>query len=724
MTQTAHAVMAALPARGGKAVAPRAPARPSVVLRAGVMPWVPVWLALGIGGWFLLPVEPGRGFYAGLLVAAVLCLIGLRLTLQLAGAGRIGWFWVDRGRIAALFLLLTMAGAGIAALRTHMVAAPVLGFRYYGPVEGRVIGIDRSARDRMRLLLDRVRLSDVAPGRTPARVRISLLQQDRLPVPGQRIMLTAHLGPPSGPSEPGGFDFRRLAWFERIGAIGYTRTPIMSVGPPERHGTLALHRVRMTLAQAMRDRIGGQAGAVAAALMTGDRSGISEATNDAMRASNLYHIISISGLHMSMLAGFVYAGLRMLVSLMQVGAGAHVLPAHKLSAMGALAASALYLWLSGGGVATERAFVTVAVMLLAIIADRRAVSLRTVALAATIVLLLGPEALTEPGFQLSFAATTGLILANEPWQKHAGSLPRWLRPVAMLVLSSVVAGLVTAPIAAAHFGRVTQYGLLANMLVVPVVGAVVMPGGVLAALLAPLGLAQPALWAMGLGVQWMLAVAEWVASLGGAVIVIPAPPRMVLPLLGIGAVLTVLAPVLASHGGSSRALPRRIVGICLLASAGGLWAAASRPDILISADGNAVAVMTDAGRVPSRQSGGAFAIGNWLAADGDAADQIAAAGRPLWAGEPTNRWVDIKTSAGEWRIRHLTGKRARERVAEYCVKGSVLVTNADMGGALSKGCRVIDARYLRARGAISAMIGKDGMSVETANRHPTGRIWQ
>ncbi|WP_347266480.1 ComEC/Rec2 family competence protein [Paracoccus sp. (in: a-proteobacteria)] len=703
---------------------PTGTVRPPLAVRAGIMPWVPFWLSLGIGGWFLLAREPGAGFYAGLLLAAAACLAGLAGMARLAAGGRLGWRWAEFGQLALLALLLIALGAGMTGLRAHLVAAPVLDFRYYGPVEGRVIGIDRSARDRMRLLLDRVRLRNVAPGDTPRRVRISLLQDDVLPVPGQRVMLTAHLSPPPGPAEPGGFDFRRLAWFDGIGAIGYTRTPVMSVAQPDRAGTLALHRMRMDLSAAMQDRIGGQAGAVASALMTGDRSGIAEATNATMRASNLYHIVSISGLHMSMLAGLVYAGLRLLAALVQ-GLGGLRLPwGHKLAAVGALLVALVYLWLSGGGVATERAFITVAVMLLAVVCDRRAVSLRTVAVAAVIVLLLAPEALTEPGFQLSFAATVGLILVNEAFQNTFAEARPWLRFVALLMLSSLVAGLATAPIAAAHFGRITQYGLLANMLAVPVVGMVVMPAGIAAALLAPLDLAQPALWLMGLGTRWMLAVSEWVAAMGGAEIRIPAPPRAVLPLFGAGALLTLLAPMSAGLASRAGTVARRAGGIGLILCALGIWLGAQRPGILVSAGGDAVAVMTPAGRVPSRAKGGSFAVDAWLEADGDALDRKAAASRPLWQGVPTNRWAELHIGPRTWQIRHLVGKTALAALAQFCRQDAVLITDQRTVGKPPGDCRILDRGLLGRQGAVSIQPHVSGIRLRFADGPPARRMWQ
>ena len=699
--------------------------RSPVTVRAGLLPWVPLWMALGVGLWFSLPFEPGLVAY--LIAFGIVGVGGMACCLmpRLVASGRMDWSASDRARLVALATLLAALGFCLTGLRSWSVAAPVLDFRYYGPVEGRVVEIDRSSRDRFRLTLDRVALSDVAPERVPARVRVSLFDADPLPVSGQRVMLSAHLGPPNGPTEPGGFDFRQMAWFEGLGAIGYARTPVLTVEPPEPGGALALHRLRMDMAQGMRDSIGGQAGAVAAALMTGDRSGIDERTNDIMRASNLYHIVSISGLHMSMLAGFVYAGLRLFGVAVQAlglwqGGGLH-----KWAAAGALLAAGVYLWLSGGGVATERSFVMVAVMLLAILADRRAVSLRTVAVAAVVILARTPEGLTSPGFQMSFAATVALILSQGPWMAVSPLLPAWTRPVAMLVLSSLVASFATSPLAAAHFGRMTQYGLLANLLVVPVVGVLVMPGGVIAAVLAPLGLAQPALWVMGLGVKWMLFIAEWVAGLGGAVTLVRLPPPLVVPLLGLGACLLLLAPALAAQGLSPRRPWRQLLGAGLLLAALGLWVTDRRPLMLISAEGDAVAVMTATGRVPSKPKGGAYAVTEWLEADADAADQIAAAARPLWSGEAGIRSALLALPGGDLQVHHLTGKRASARASDLCRDGALLVSDADLSALLGKrpDCVVMDQRRLRETGAVALESAGRGYVVVTTSDQAGARAW-
>ena len=196
-----------------------------------------------------------------------------------------------------------------------------------------------------------------------------------------------------------------------------------------------------------------------------------------MRASNLAHLLAISGLHMGLMAGVVFAALRLAFAL--VPPLVLRLPARSIAAAGALAAAAFYLALSGGNVATQRAFVMVAVMLCALMIGRRAISLRGVAIAATIVLVLRPEALMGPGFQMSFAATTALV-AVFGWMRD-GEIrlgPKWLQPVVAVVISSAVAGFATAPIAAAHFNAIAQYGLLANLASVPLMGVLVIPAAV------------------------------------------------------------------------------------------------------------------------------------------------------------------------------------------------------------------------------------------------------
>lgn len=266
--------------------------------RGALFGWIPVCLAIGIGIYFQLAFEPttlqlGRVALAGLFLAAFAK--GLP----------------EPARPFAAAGMLICLGVLLAAGRAHSVAGPVVEFRYYGAVEGRIVAIDRSGSDALRLTLDRVVLNRVTPARTPTRVRITLhgdRSNDITPEPGLRVMLTGHLSPPAGPVEPGGFEFQRHAWFVRLGAVGYARTPLMGVSEPM--GGLGVFRLRMAASARIQAVLEGDAGGFAAAITTGDRSAISQAALDDLRASNLAHLLAISGLHMGLMTGVLFAALR------------------------------------------------------------------------------------------------------------------------------------------------------------------------------------------------------------------------------------------------------------------------------------------------------------------------------------------------------------------------------------------------------------------------------
>ncbi|MCB1311649.1 MAG: ComEC/Rec2 family competence protein [Sedimentitalea sp.] len=659
-----------------------------LVQRGHLFPWAPVCLALGIGGYFALPVEPSLPAYAAVLGTGAVCL-GLALRWP-GGLASLGW-------AAALAAL----GFGLAGLRAHQVAGPVLDWRYYGPVEGRVVGLDRSASDAVRVTLDRVRLLRMDPEEVPDRVRVSLhgVAPPALQ-PGQRIMTTANLSPPQGPVEPGGFDFRRHAWFQGLGAVGYSRSPVLTVAPAaEGRAGLRVFALRMALSARVQEVLPGEVGGFAAAVTTGDRSGIGQATLDALRASNLAHLLAISGLHMGLLAGFVFAALR--VGLALVPALALRVPVKKLAAVGALIAAAVYLALSGGNVATERAFVMSAVVLCAVLVDRRAFSLRAVAAAALIVLAMRPESLLGPGFQMSFAATTALVAVFGLIRDYRLPLgPNWLKPALTVLISSAVAGAATAPVGAAHFNTLSHYGLIANLLSVPLMGALVIPAAVLALCLAPLGLEAVGLWLMGLGLRWILGVADFVAGLEGAQGHVISPGPWVLPLLSLGLLWLMLW--------QGRA---RLVGLAPAALAIVLWGLAERPAVLVADTGGLVGVMTEGGRALSKPRGAGFVASNWLENDGDGADQVAASAR--WP-ESGARVRVYRLGAGE--IVHVIGKRG---AAEFtgCTEGQVVIASVPLKA--TGPCEVFDPRRLRQTGSLAIAKGR----LITAREIAGQRLW-
>ncbi len=653
-----------------------------------LFPWVAMFLGTGIGVWFALPFEP-LGWHYGVLGAGLLAVLLLRL-------------WGPELLHPLAIAIACIAAGGMAAgLRAHLVAAPMLDFRYYGPVQGRIVDVDRSQSDALRLTLDRVVLDRVSPDRTPLRVRVSLHGDQRylVPEPGQVVMLTGHLTAPEGPVEPGSFDFRRKAFFDQMGAVGYTSSPVLLLAPPESGGQM-ISRLRASLARSMRDAMPGQAGAFAAGAMTGDRSGIDQDTVGALRDSSLAHLLAISGMNLAFLIGFVFALIRYGIAFVPVLALR--VNAKKVAAVVALGIAFFYLLLSGANVATTRAFIMVTVMLGAVLLDRRALTLRSVAIAAILILATTPEALLDPGFQMSFAATVALISAFGAVDARVmrERLPRWMLPVFTLVLSSVVAGFATAPYAAAHFNRYSDYGLLANLLTVPVMGAVVMPAGAVASLLAPFGLAAPALWAMEGGSAWILAVAHWISGLHGSVSAIPAPPIWVVPL-----VTFALAWLILWQGRVrwAAAVPA-FLALCV-------WVAADRPLILIAGDGALVGVMGAEGRALSTEKGGGFAAKSWLENDGDLATQEQAAARPGFTGPKGARVFEVSGLRGVV----LKGKRAD--IAAACAKGGVVVVAAVVD-APPEGCLLIDQTLLRHTGPLA--IGAD---LTVTSTRQVARIW-
>ncbi len=660
--------------------------------RGYLFEWAPVCLAVGIGLYFSLRFEPALAHLAALAGGAVLVLVLSR-------------FLGEAFSPLAIALTLVATGFLLAAHRAHDMSGPVMGWRYYGPIEGRVVNLDRSGSDALRITLDEVALENLRPERTPLRVRISLhgdQSHSVTPAPGMRIMTTGHLSPPGGPVEPGGFDFQRHAWFAQLGAVGYTRVPILAIAPAsEGNAGLAVFRVRMAAAEHILNVLPGDTGGFAVAVTTGARSAISQQALDDLRASNLAHLLAISGLHMGLLTAFVFGLIRSILAL--IPPIALRWPTRKLAAGGALIVASGYLALSGGNVATERAFVMVAVALCAIMVNRRAISLRSVAIAAIIVLVLRPEALLGPGFQMSFAATTALVAVFGFMRDYKIMIgPKWVQPVVAVLLASGISGLATAPVGAAHFNTISHYGLIANLLSVPVMGSVVVPAAVLALCLAPLGLDWLGLWIMGVGLRWILEVGAFVAALDGARSYVAGPGAVVLPMIALGFLWLVLW--------QGRA---RLIGVVPVILAFLLWQGTVRPMGLIAENGTLVGVMTENGRALSKPKGAGFIARNWLENDGDATEQVDAAGR--W----NSGAAGLLPDGGK--LMHLSGKRAAAAF-EGCGKQDILVSSVELSPS-SFDCDVFDPIRLRSVGAVAIHHDKAGLRLVSVRDVTGTRLW-
>ena len=266
-----------------------------LVQRGHMFGRVPVCLAVGIGNYFSPDLNRLR-----------------HCTWVQAFVGGMGLLFAKRfGEVLSPIVIgicLVGIGFSIAALRTHSLEAPVLGWRYYRAIEGRVVGMDRSASDAVRIIHDQVCLDRMSPSRTPQKVRISLhvkAAQGIEPLPGMRVKTTGHLSPSSGPAEPGGFDFQRHVWFGQLGVVGYTRIPLIGLAVATENWNLWVFQTRMTISARVREVIAGDVGGFAAAVTTGDRSGMGQEALGDLRASHTAHLLAISGLHMGLLSSVV-----------------------------------------------------------------------------------------------------------------------------------------------------------------------------------------------------------------------------------------------------------------------------------------------------------------------------------------------------------------------------------------------------------------------------------
>jgi len=541
--------------------------------------WTPVALGGGAGVYFALPREPQAWLALAIMPpVGALLLVGLR------------WSRVRVLTAALVLLACFLGGFALAKLRTESVRAPVAGASSRPEwLQGWVVDVASPGQGGQRLFIAPYRIGDWPAGATPMRVRVTL-RGGYIPAPGEAIQMLAVINTPPQPASPGAYDFARDAYFESVGGVGFSLSPPRTWAapypPPWRlRLTMQINATRWALTRRIVDTLGLREGGLAAAMTTGHDAFIPKSQVDDLRTAGLAHIISISGLHMAIVGGFVFALVRFGVA--AVPWLALRVPGKKIAAALALAAVAAYLVLSGWPPPAERSAITAAVAFTAILVDRQAISLRSLAIAALIVILLQPEAVTQPGFQMSFAATAALVALAEIWPRPVReiSVPWPIKLVqgawawlAAGAAASFVAGLATAPIAMQDFNRVSTWGLVSNLLSEPISGFLMMPGLALGALLTPFGLGDWLLQVAGFAIDLLNRIAHAAAGAPYALIMVASGPDWTLPVAFVGILWLCLWKG-----------PLRWVGLPL-AMAVQLAPKPPSPDVWASNDGSAVAV--------------------------------------------------------------------------------------------------------------------------------------
>lgn len=659
-----------------------------------LFPWLAVCFGLGIILFFQAE-RPALWAPLGALVVSTAAAVRLRhnlLTLSVC----IG--------LAAVF-----AGFSAGVIRTRSVAAPVLTRTVIAPVSGFIEAIE-DREEGKRILLRVASLQGMAEAERPLLVRASLRNGDHLSA-GQFIAGTARLLPPPQPAWPGGYDFSRDAYYRGIGAVGSFTGTVRQLEPPTSPGwslrlAARIDEARNALTQRIAASIGGAAGGVGAALVTGKRGLIGETTNDVLRAAGIYHIVSISGLHMVLAAGTFFWLVRALLAL-SPGLALHW-PVKKIAAVAAMVGATAYCIFSGSDVATERSLVMTLVMFGAVLVDRPALSLRNLSIAALIVLAREPEALLGPSFQMSFGAVAAMMTLVPLMQRRRAEVGSamlidkmlsWAgRSAFGLVATTLVASLATAPFAAYHFQSLNPYGLIGNALALPLVSLVVMPAAVLGVLAYPFGLDAPIWTIMGIAVAKVLDVSAWVGGFSGSTVVVPALGAGALALLSAGLlVLTIPASQLR--------------WFALIPAGAGLAFAAMphRYDIYVDRNGAGAAIRNRLGELTIVGKPSDFVVEQWLRADGDGRRSDDASLKQAARCDRLGCVVETETQRAVAIVQEFSA------FEDDCRRAAIIITRLDAPSNCGASV-VLDRKALAERGATAIRLTSEAAEIQSVKK--------
>ena len=659
-------------------------------------PWLTVALVAGIAAWFMLdgPVQ-------WILVSGMALIVAGVSFRFLRGETHYPRLSMALGTMAIAFLL----GVLVVWSRSEMVGAQPLTRPVVAIFDARVIErIPQPALDRVRLVVV-TREPDTT---RPIKVRLNLKERDdaRGLREGAVIRLRARLMPPSPPMLPGSYDFARTAWFSGLSATGSVMGEVEILEPAtDRPG---LSTLQDSLSAHVRKQLDGSPGSIAAAFASGDRGAIAPEDEVAMRDSGLTHLLSISGLHVSaviaaaylmamkLLALWPWLALRVRLPVVAAGAGA-------LVGIG-------YTLLTGAEVPTIRSCAAAVLVLIALALGREPLSLRMVAVAAAFVLLLWPEALASPSFQMSFTAVIAIVALHSSAPVRAflapneqGWLMRATRQGLILLLTGVVIEFALMPIGLFHFHRAGVYGAFANVVAIPLTTFISMPLIALALLLDLAGIGGPVWWLAGKSLELLLALAHWTASQPGAVTRMPAMANSHFALFAAGGLWLALGRGPIRLWGL---LPALLASILVLISPG--------PDVLVSSDGRHVGITGEGGRLlVLRDSRSSFTRENLVELAGMDGEPL-----PLsqWRGarcSPDFCAVTLKRGGREW---HLLMARSRELVTERglaaaCERADIVIADRTLPRSCKPGWIKADRRSLRDTGGLA--INLAGQSIRT-----------
>lgn len=653
--------------------------------------WYPTAFAVGIAVYFALPTEPNAWLVAGL---TLLSLASIALLRRYSALRPFLWMW--------LLVMIGIAWSSYITFRQHqIVIAQAMPPQM---VKGTIRHIERTS-DGFRLTLNHLTMSNLAPEETPEQIRISMRPKKNetmmeLPPIGTPVEVMAGLLPPMGPALPGGFDFGRYFYFNGIGAVGFGLPPLHVLEKPPAENIWQQWRDDFwTWRSKLTDRLlregSPQTGPIIAGFITGDIRALPESNFNILRASNLYHIVAISGEHMMLISGVVFLLLRWVT--LWFPARLRYRPQMKtIAAVMTLIIVTLYVFVTGLPPSAIRAYLMIALVLLAVILRRQANPMRSLFFAATLMLIASPANLFDPGFQLSFSATIALIALIEYRTRNFMRLEytraqRILNHLGTMLLASFVAELATTPFVLSQFNTIAIFGIVANTLATPLVSFFLMPLVALFFLLLPFGLSSVAVWLMDKGIQLLMAIANEVGSWPHGLQAFPSPPEWAVALFAFGLIWFCIWQTRWRYAA---------VPLMVIAFISPLFVCP--PDVLIGAELKQIAFRSEHGYVLARGRATSLLPKIWANGVGEIAYQPLEKEDPIWRCDTLGCIATVQARDGTHRIAFAQNAVA---LSDDCLLADMIVTSNNGVPCTNK--PVIDGDALK-NGGIHAVWFQNG----------------
>lgn len=664
-------------------------------------------IATGIGLYFNLPGEGNSKVCALLLVILLFC-VALTRNYRYLNNLIIGALIISIGYSLALYRTHTSS--------THLLSQTLKSFDVVMMVEEN----EPLQKNRIRYTGKLLSLSKRTQNKIPKRIRIRTSDQGPRFKYGDLLCMRAMLARPKGPIRADGYDFGFALWFKQVGATGFNISPIrLCPYNQERIDNQSqlsqiIANIRNFIGNKIDNGLNEPERAMARALILGDRGRVKKEDLEAMRKAGLGHLLAISGLHMAVFGGTLFILIRALLALFPIFSQNH--PIKKYAAFGALIGSFAYFLISGQSIPTQRAVLMISVLFTAIMIERTALTLRNVAVAALIILVLKPESLVSAGFQMSFAAVTALIVTYQMFREYeplnnlkSSTANRWLKPFYYLGgiwVTSIIATVATAPFAIYHFHNVSYMGPVGNMLAIPVFSLLLMPSALISLILMPLGLEVIALVPLKYSIQILLSTAHWTSSFDPAVITIGA--------INLSSVLLIMAGLVLVF---YKNRPVNLIGAALIIIAPISALKNEKPDLYIGASAEVIALRGEDKKLyaPTGRKG-TFVLTNWLKADGDT--------RSLNNVRNSQNFLcDDTACTGKTSGKRVTLIKSIAALEKACETADILIYKFSITRKCKNPKLILSKRELTNSGTLSLYIKDGKIKIISANQFRKNRIW-